>query len=99
MLAKAVPDALLVHIIDMGWSAAWYAANTQKGYDSDARTDQANLDKHLTAISNSGKFSQTLVDNMKQCAEAMGRFYAHLNFGKGVSSDLAEAKAHCSALY
>ena len=40
---EEVSKAFATNLISMGWSAAWYTANTTVGYDDDAVRDSANL--------------------------------------------------------
>ena len=45
-----ISEALAINVKEMGWNAAWYAANTIVGRADDARRDKANLESYFDKI-------------------------------------------------
>ena len=47
---KEISDTLAANVRDMGWGAAWYAANTIFGHQEEAKRQRENLDLHFDKI-------------------------------------------------
>ena len=50
VMQKEISETLAANLRDMGWSAAWFAANTIFGHQEEAERDVANMDSHFNQI-------------------------------------------------
>ena len=82
------------HIKWMFWNAAWYTANTRRGYDDDATKDKENMEAGYRAILASREISETLAENIRGMSWFASWYCA--NTRKGYNDDARgdEAKAN-----
>jgi len=90
---EAIPPDVLKAVIDLGWDAAWIAANNFADYKDDEEEAKLRFEERSDWIKWVGYFDENLVNDMKWCARNLAWYHVKgtYNFGSFSESDLNNA--------